>query len=66
MVVIASGKNCGTLRLIELKKKHNKVSKLNTNTVRIVNPISHGVFDRDIFMGGGLEDPQPKIKLNLV
>ena len=25
-----------------------------------INPISHGVFDRDIFMGGGPKDPQPK------
>ena len=31
-----------------------------------VNPISHGVFDRDIIMGGGLKDPQPKTGLNLV
>ena len=30
------------------------------------NPIRHGVFDRDIFMGGGLKDPQPKTGLNLV
>ena len=26
----------------------------------VINPISHGVFDHDIIMGGGLKDPQPK------
>jgi len=32
----------------------------------IFNPISHGVFDRDIIMGGGLKDPHPKTGLNFV
>ena len=31
-----------------------------------LNPISHGVFDSDVIMGGGLKDPEPKTGLNLV
>ena len=31
-----------------------------------INPISHGVFDHVIFIGGGLKDLQPKTGLNLV
>ena len=48
-----------------MKKCH--VQDLDTFTS--INPISHWVFDRDIFMGeggGGLKDPQPKTGLNLV
>ena len=43
-------------------------AELKTKQIQKIqlNPISHGVFDHDIFMGGGLKDPQPKTGLNLV
>ena len=34
--------------------------------IKDISPISHGVFDRDNIMGGGLKDPQPKTGLSLV
>ena len=52
---------------IVMRNINNRITFNGLSSKEIMfNPISHGIFDHDNIMGGGLKDPQPKTGHSLV